>query len=179
MRGTRERAVAVAVFDDVLGDEIVGTIETRARRTRCETRDRIGDGGKRIGVDLDQAQRIFRDRAAFGDHNANRLAHVSELVARERIRIDLEPDRGRRHRERNAVARQMRTEIVIGEHRADSCERSRRGDVHALQPRMRMRAAEERRVQELGQPDVVDEPAASAQQRLILDALDALTQERG
>jgi len=44
---------------------------------------------------------------------------------------------------------------------------------------MRVRAAKERRVQELRQSDVVDKPAAPAQQRLILDAREALAQERG
>jgi hypothetical protein len=42
-----------------------------------------------------------------------------------------------------------------------------------------VRAAEECRVQKARHADIVDEPAPPAQQRLILDALDALTQERG
>ena len=88
MRGAREGVVDVAVFDDMLGDEIVGTIETRARRAGRESCDRIGDGGKRIGVDLDQAKRVFGDGAALGDHERDRLAHIGELVARERIGID-------------------------------------------------------------------------------------------
>ena len=107
MRGARERVVDVAVFDDVLGDEIVRTIEARAWRARRKSCDRIGDHGKRISIDVDETKRVFGDGAAFGDDDGNRFAHIGQLVTRQRIGIDRKADRGRRQRERNAVARQI------------------------------------------------------------------------
>ena len=83
----------------VLGDEIVGTIEPRARRTGRQALDRIGDRRKRIGIDVDQAHRVFGDGAALGDDERDRLADISELVARERIGIDGKADRRGRQRQ--------------------------------------------------------------------------------
>src|SRR5262245_49790821 len=51
--------------------------------------------------------------------------------------------------------------------------------VDGLDERVRVRAAHERHVQQAGQGDVVDEPAAPAQQRLVLEAFDAGADQGG
>jgi hypothetical protein len=73
----------------------------------------------------------------------------------------------------------MRAKVVIAEDRADAGKRPRSRDVDSVQARVRVRAAKERRVQKTRKPDVVDESPLPAQQRPILDALDAATQKRG
>jgi hypothetical protein len=73
----------------------------------------------------------------------------------------------------------MRTQVGVSEDRADAGKRSRLRNIDTLQARMCVGAAEERRVQEAGNLDVVDKLPLPPQQRPILDPLDAATQEFG
>ena len=71
----------------MLRHEIVRAVEPRARRTRCEPGNRIGDRRQRFGVDLDQPHGVFGKRAAFGHDERDGLADIAELVIR-RARTD-------------------------------------------------------------------------------------------
>src|SRR6185295_5958222 len=72
----------------------------------------------------------------------------------------------------------MLAQVGIGEHRAHAGIRASSGRVDVKQTCVRMRTATERAVQEARQLDVVGEAPLPAQQRLVLDALDPLTEER-
>jgi hypothetical protein len=53
----------------------------------------------------------------------------------------------------------------------------RRRDVNRLDPRMRQRAAHERRLERVPHRHIVDESARALEQRLVLDADDRLSDE--
>jgi hypothetical protein len=97
----------------------------------------------------------------------------------EHERVDGKTDSARRQGKRNAFAGQMRPQIGIGEHRPNTGQSARLRHIHARQPRMRERAAEECRVQEARQADVIDKPAAPTQQRCVLHAQHAFADQIG
>src|SRR5882762_2557632 len=177
VRSASEGSFDIAIFDRVLRDEIVRAIETRFRRARSQTGNGIGDGGERLRVDLDQPDGILGDGSAECDDKGDRLSDIAKLVMHEHDGVDIETDRRRRQRQRNAIEREMRSKICISENRTNAGQRSRSCDVDLAKPRMGVRAAQESGVQQTGKRDVVGETPCPAQQRLILDALDPLTEE--
>jgi hypothetical protein len=77
----------------------------------------------------------------------------------------------------HAALRQHRGKIVQREHRMHAGQRQRRRRVDGFDQCMRVRAAHEGRVPHPRYGDVVDETSAPAQQRFVLDAGDAGTDQ--
>ena len=96
MRRLGERAVDVAVVDQVARHQIVRTIEPRPRRARFEAGARIEHRRQRLGVDLDQRRGVLGDGAGLRHHQRDRLADVADFLVHERKRIDVKADRAGR-----------------------------------------------------------------------------------
>ena len=165
-----ERAVDVAVVDQMARHQIVRTIEPRPRRTWPQSRARIEHHRQQLGFDLDQRRRVLCDGAGLSNHERDRLTDVANLLMHERIGIDVEADRAGRDRKRDAVAGEQRAQVGEREHRMNAGNSPRLRRVDRAQPRMRDRAAQHRHMQHAGQRYVVDEARGTAQQRHILDA---------
>ena len=65
--------------------------------------------------------------------------------------------------------------IIQRQHRMHAVERARRGCIDALDQRMRVRAAQERDMGEIGKADVVDIAALAGEERGIFEAPEART----
>jgi hypothetical protein len=165
--------VDVAVPNRGAGDEIVRAIEPRPRRACRNCREGIDHRRHRVDVELDQARGILRDAAAHRHHHRHGFAHMADLALGKPCGIDIEADRRRRQRQRNAIAGHQRPQVGIGEHRVDAGERPRRGSVDAPQQAVGDRTAREGGVEHAGNGDIVDETPGAAQQLVILQPHDA------
>ena len=177
MGGAGECAPDVAVFHHPMGDQIVGTVEPRPGRARLESGARLENCGQGAQVELDQSRGVLGLLSAFGHDQRNGLADVTHLLPGEDARIDVKPQRRDRQRKRDAIAGEHRPQIGIGQHRPNAGQGPRLVDVHALQQPVGDRAADEGRVQQVRQVDVVDEPSGAAQQLCILQARDRSAHE--
>jgi hypothetical protein len=133
---------------------------------------RLENCGQGAQVELDQSSGVLGLLPAFGHDQRNGVADVIHLLLGEDARIDVKPQRGDRERERDAIAGEHRPQIGIGQDRPNAGQGPRLVDVHALQQPVGDRAADEGRVQQVRQVDVVDEPSSAAQQLCILQARD-------
>ena len=172
VRGLREGAVDIAVAHGPMRDQIVGTFRARLRRIALEPRAWIDHRRQRLVVERHQARRILGQRAALRDHQRDRLTHIVSSRSREVAGIDMKPDRRDRQRQRDAVARQQRTQVGIGQDRAHARQAAGTSGVDAVEFRMRDRAANEDGMLQARKLDIVDEAAAAAQQARIFQALD-------
>ena len=106
--------------------------------------DRIVQHGQRLVLDLDPFRGVFGHVAAFRHHDGDRFADVANLLDCEGreggLPIFAHPGRGahRFDQFRNPRA---------GQHRGHAVHRTRCGDVDLGNARVRIRAAEKRRVE--------------------------------
>src|SRR5262249_54857423 len=134
-------------------------------------------GGKRFGINRDETCSIFGDGAACRDDERDRLANIGQLISGKRIGIDVESDRARRQGEGDAGTSEVLWQLRIREDPGAAGMSKGRGRVKMIEARVCVRTAEERSMQHAGQLEVVDETALPTQQRLVLDALDSLSEE--
>ena len=143
--------------------------ERRARLRRSDEIDR-----RRLGriVDRDQVQRVLGEIAAVGDHQRHRLADETHLARCQR-------PMGARLDEAGVLVEQRHgrvggAQVLVGNHRMHAGERERRARLDAREARLGVGAAEHRRVQHVGETNVVDEARPPGEQTRILAPLDRL-----
>ena len=170
--GAGECALGVAVFHHPMGDQIVGTVEPRLGGVPRKAGARLEHSGQGTQVELDQSGGVFGQVSAFGHDQRDGLTDVTHLLLSEDAWIDMKPQRGDRQRERDAIAGEHGPQIGIGQDRPNAGQGPGSVGVDALQQPVGDRAADERRVQQVRQVDVVDEPSRAAQQLCILQARD-------
>ena len=134
--------------------QIVAELGMDHRRCRIERGLRIGDGRQRFVVDLDELNGVFGFRARAGDDGADRLALPADAVDGDSVlrrrfqalQVREHADPGADHLASSAPVTTATTPgAVFAAARLD-----------ALDPRMRMRRAQEGRMQHTGQHDIAD-----------------------
>ena len=158
----RERGLGVPAGERHAAGHVVGDVVVhrgRARRERLRRR-------QRLVLHLEQLARVLRRVAAVRHHRGHRLAHEAGAVARERGEVVAAQLGVRRHHRHRAPGR---AEIGEGHHVDHARMRAGPGRVHARDARVRVRAAQEHRVEQAGQRDVGHvAPAPGEQPRVLL-----------
>ena len=149
--GLPVEAVVVGLAGEVVADH---------RRGRVERGADVHDGGQRLVLDVDELERVPGRVPVLGDDEGHLLALEADLV-------------GGQHRLHVVGQRRHPGQAALGEHRAGDDQlhlRVRLGgaDVHAHDPPVGDRRAEDRQVQHAGQLDVVDEAALAADEPRVL-----------
>jgi hypothetical protein len=80
MRGRREHARGVSPMGLQPVHHVAPEHLVQDRGAGLERAARIGHGGERVVVDVDQLQRVLGEIPALGDHHRDRLAHVPHHV---------------------------------------------------------------------------------------------------
>ena len=152
--------------------DIAGRRLVQLRRARRLRGARVGDGGKRLVINLDALGGVGGLQQRVGDHRHDRLAAMAHGAARER--------EARRLRHRRAVARAHRPQrphrrhavrghVGAGEHRDHAGQCHRRRCVDPANARVRVRRAHQHAGERAGKLDVGDEAPAPEQETAILD----------
>ena len=151
-------------------EHVAGDAVVEERSAGGKRRVGIGDSRQRLAVHLDEIAGVGGLGRAVGAEPNHRLADEADALGSEgRPLGGPEPRTFQSRRERLHPLRQ----ILPGERRGDSRRPPRSLDVDAPHPRVRMDAPHEGRVEQLGQPEIVEVGAASCEQARVLDALDA------
>ncbi len=175
----RERRRDVAVAHLVGSYDVGGELPAHRRRAGLRGLPAIRDRRQRLVIDLHQGGRILGHIAIVREHDRDRLAHIGHLAVRERKGPQFVERRPRIRAAHHPPLRQHRLEIVEGEHRMDARQCARGGGRDLSDQRVRMRAANESRVQHAAHRHIVDEAAASAQQRFVLETQDSRSDQGG
>jgi hypothetical protein len=176
MIGSRERAIDVAIAHGHKGRHIGGEVAMGMHGALGDRVAAIAHRGERFVVDRDGVGGVFREVAVIGDHHRDGLAHIADLVPRQRQLGAHRRDGGVRHRRRDRIGGEPARHVGGRQHRMDARHRQRRRHVDRADTRMRMRAAHETRLQHARQLDVVDETRTSGQQRGIFDPRHSCTE---
>ncbi len=136
-RGLCESLLRVAVAEAALAHEIGAQLFVQDRAGRIERRDRVDHGCKRFVIDLDQIEGVFREIAAFGNRDRDRLADIAHAVDRDRPAFDR-----RLHADHETGG--MRCDVGAGQNRRDAGKLARRVSVRIAV--MRACACGERRM---------------------------------
>ena len=130
---------------------------------------RVERNGERLVFDLDEVAGILGDVAVLGDNGRDRLAVMAHLLSGDQV---LDDRAGAERRQRRRPLRH-----VLARHDRDHArERRRLARVDADDARVRVRAAQDRRVRHARQLDVVDVAPLPAQEPRVLDAVEALAE---
>ena len=148
----------VAVFGDIVRAALGMKNRLAARIDRLH---HVGDRRQWLVVDLDERGCVFGDVARIGDDQRHRLADMADFSERDRALLD------RRIGEAGKEPGLLRR-LLAGDHGDNSGQRLGRALVDRPDARMRVRAAQRRRMRHIGQHDVVDEAAAPGQEARIL-----------
>ena len=171
MRGLGERRVDVAERHLVGGDDIGG--ELAADRRGILRGSHVGDERQGLVVHRDLRRGVLGDVAVVRHHHRHGFADVTDFAVGQRERPGLVERHAGIGVADHAALNHHLGEVVQGEHGMNAGDGERRGLVHGLDQRVRMRAPHERHVPDASQHDVVDEAPAPAQQRFIFQAGDA------
>ena len=172
VRRARERPVDLAVSHVELGDQVVGRVAMGRRRAVGQGCPAVRDRRQDVVVDLDQRRRVLGDIAVVGDDDGDRLADMGHLVVGERGPVAVLLVARARQADDQPRGGQRRHQIGQRVDRVDARMRARRRRLDAVDGGVGVRAAEKRGLERPRQPNVVDEAAAPAQQRRILQPLD-------
>ena len=156
-RGKRLFRIAVAkapVAGDIAGKAVMQNGSVRRAR-----RQRIDHGWPGSVLDLDQVCGVFGEIAIGRDEDGNGLADIPHPPHRDRPAFD-------RGLDADHQARGQRLDVVAGENRHHTGRAFRRRRFDRDDVGMGMRRAQDRGMQRPGSnPEIVDEAAASGQQR--------------
>src|SRR5262245_14199524 len=136
-----------------------------------------GSDGERLVVHDERGSAIGRARGIVRDDDHDRLAHGAHDAAGERG-VTISADGRRGHQGRHGRARTF-GQVRPGEHRGDSRRHAGSRDVDPRDPRMGMRAPNDRGVKDPGQAEVVEIATPSRDETLILAALHRGADRRG
>ena len=150
---------------------VVRAFVVELRRVRCEGVARRYDSGPRLIVDDNTFGGVERLVERIGDRHRDRVTHMHHAVERNR--------RPRRQEHRAAAARlvgrhrRQRAEavgaiILPGEHGMDARHLQRRARLDAGDAGMGMRRAHDRRMQLIGELEIVEKAALPPQQARVL-----------
>ncbi len=125
--------VGVAVHDAHVLDDVAVLRIVELRSIGLQRGDRVGDGGKRLVLDLDRPR------------GETRLLRIVRRDDRDRF-ADVAHDARREHRLVGAHQAELLAggQVVRREHRAHARHRARRRDIDTRDPRVRVRAAQRR-----------------------------------
>ena len=135
------------------------------------------DGGQRLVGHDDPLGGVLGDVAVTGDDHRDRLAHVVDLVAGERVRGAAVGERRMRDEQRKRLG-QRTGQIVVGVDGDQPVDVEGRGDVDVEDPRVRVwRADQGGRQRVVAQ--VVEVSACPHDEAAVLDPLDRLAEHLG
>ncbi len=172
--GAGQRALGIADTVREADGDVRRPLGMEQRRAGLGRRDHVGDGGQRLPLDVDRLGRVLGARAAVGDDHGHDLADVAGDVFAER------PLRGVAHVEAHGGGEAGRggaedrqwlqppRKIGVREDGDHARHAARPRGVDRAHARMGVRRAQEGRVQQTGQGDVVDEAALAAKEARIL-----------
>jgi hypothetical protein len=169
VRRGRKRVLDIAIGHRHERGDVAGKIAVRGR---CAGRERIAaitHHRQHLVVDHHRRGGILGEIAVVGDDHRDCLADIADFVAGERILGAQRRDGGVGHRHRQRFGREPTGHVGDGEHRMDAGQGECRARIDCVDARMGNGAAHERRVQQAGQFDVVDEARASGEQGRVFD----------
>ena len=155
MRRHAEGAIWIA--DDLLQArrDVVWHVVVDPWLSRFGRHTKVDNRRQRLPVDFDQIRRVFSDVAIVGDDHRDRLADVTDFVHRQRPLRPAMRQVGMRYDERRGLVELAQIGGRI--HRPYARLRPRPGNVDRANPRVAVRAAQDRRVEHARWIDVVDE----------------------
>ena len=165
MRRALEGRFRLAVAEMPVADDVAADAFVQHRRVVLRGLFDRRHGIEHRVVDLDQIERVFRERTRFGHYDRDWLADVAHAVHRERPlfhrRFHADDERSR-----------PRTQIVAREHGAHACEFRRDLRIDRQDVRVRVRRTQNRGVQRARlDSDVVAIAATARQDRRVFEAL--------
>ena len=178
VRRGRDGGLGVAVALGEIDQEVALAMRVRVGRAGRERLAAVGRSRQLLDVQRDQRQRILGDVAAVRDHHRDRLADVSDLLARQDERRDVRRKHRARKLQRQPVGGETRPQVRERVDRVHAGQRPRRAGVDGADQAVRGRAAQERGFKQAVRAEVVDEAAGAAQQRPVFDARHALADVR-
>ena len=179
-----QRGFSVAFFDGEVADQVGAVLLVQDGAFARQTGFRIDDRRQRLELDRDQFGRVFRQVAALGDDDGDRLADVAHLVIGQQRLLRVEKfvldQRGpflRQRQLRVGYRRQQFHQIGPGDRIHDARRGKRARKIDRTDARMGHLAAHEGRMQHAGQFEVGDVLAAPGEQPLIFAPQDRLADE--
>ena len=187
MRRARERRIGQRLIADVaIGAQIAGTAVPDQRRICFERVAGPHHHRERFIVDRHQLRRIPCSAVRLGDHHADRLADIADLVGRKRRHVHGEhleagsypqrdigrPGHGGVVRDRSAAIGEI---VGAGEDGDDTRHRARLGRIDRLDAGVRVGGANDCRKCHVRQRDIRKIAAPSGEEPPILLARDGLT----
>ena len=155
-----ERALVGGVGSERLVDER-GALVPRGNRVEHDRELLVGH--------LDQLAGVLGDVPVLRDHRGHRFAVVANLLDRDHV---LHDRAGAEGRQRRGVLR----DVLARHHPHDAGERLGLRGVDGDDPRVGVRAPDDRRMEHPGQLDVVEVAALAPQEARVLDAVQALAE---
>ena len=168
MRSDGERPVGIAIFDDGPRHQIIRAIKPCLWRARRQSGPGVIHDRQDIVSQLQQPDSVLGDSSAFRNDNRHRLTDIADLVIGEARRINIKTNGRRLQRQRHTVTGQPRTQISMRENRAYTRQRPRRLRADTEKPRMRDRAAQESRMQQPRQDEIIEKTRPAPEQPFIL-----------
>ena len=172
-----EHALGLAVRHVEFGQQVVRRFTVHQRRIGRERSPAVGYRRQRVEIDVDQRRRILGDVAGVGDDDRDRFADMDGLVGRQHLAVVVLLVVRAGQADHQPVGGEMRPEVFVGIDRVHAGQRERRRGIDAPDRCMGMRAAHERRLQQAGHVNVVDEAAAAGEQCMVLQPRDAGTDQ--
>ena len=168
----RECSVDVTALDAALDVDVRPPL-VQERRVACKRVQRIDERHEGVEVELDRVDAVLRCVARFGDDDHDRLAdEAHDALGEQRARRGIGGRRLARRDERRQA------DVGSSERSRDAARRQGARKVDVQKAAVREWAADERRVEQLGTVDVVDELRHAPQEGLVLEAQQRAT-ERG
>ena len=177
MRRILESLVDLAVTDFVTGDDIRFELRAHARARRLFAQPAVDRRLQNIIGHVNERRGVFGDIAVIAKHDGDRLADIGDFGVGKRKGPDqIELGAGIRMALHAPLAH-GRADVVERENGVNSGRRRGVTGIDGADRRMGMRAAHEARMQQAGKRDIVDKAGASLQQGLVLDAMNALSDQ--
>ena len=162
-RGLAEDAVDIAISKTVVPENVGSQRIEEQRRIGIHGGLGIDDGGQWLIFHPDFFQRILGDVAALSRYGDDRFPDVTNLLPRQAIVR-------RFHRKGHQRAKRLgsRPDLLSRKHSNDSGNLERLRGVDGDDARMRMDAAQDRRMEHLGKADIGQIKAAARDEPLVL-----------
>ena len=167
--GVPERRVDVAAAVHDMRERDVGAhVRMRQRRSALQRFHGVDDGRQRVVVDLDGVDRVAGDVRVGRDRDGDGVTDEVDAIAGEHgvaRRFQIGDGCRARHRAARIV------DVGAGEDRDDARNGFRGRRLDAADARVRVRTAQDARVQQTGEPEIVGVGAEPLDEARILDAL--------
>ena len=174
----RQRALRVPDPHREGDAHVVAPLRVEEGCAGCQPRLDVDDGRQGLVLDLDQLEGVLRRVGVGGDDHRDRLADVADpLVSQRELRgrLQVEADAGLERGRRGAGLRERperRRQVRVREAGDDGGVAAGAIDPDPPDPRVRVRAPEDRRVEAAERPEVVDVATPPDQEARVLAAAD-------